>query len=335
MLNAGAAALGVLLLVWSRPQVPVETLKSVGGLPAHIAGRFEELAACQRSVDGDYFIFDRRSHSVFSVPPSFSGTPHEIVGVGVEPGRVLRPSAFDAASDRTFVIADAPFGAPRVQMFFETGARLGGFSLAQSEAPTVTLQGVVVSGVGSIEYTGKSVLISQPESGALITEYSVDGRLIRTFGELRATGQEADRDVHIALNTGRIVANPLGGFYYVFLGGVPLFRKYDAQGKLVFERHIEGTELDGYVTTMPTSWRKRTGSNEIPLVMPAVRAAGADAAGNLWISLAVPFTFVYDASGNKRRTVQFTAAGTLSPNSLFFTREGRLLVTPGCYAFDP
>jgi hypothetical protein len=29
------------------------------------------------------------------------------------------------------------------------------------------------------------------------------------------------------------------------------------------------------------------------------------------------------------------AAGTIRPTSLFFTPDGRLLVTPGCYEFRP
>jgi hypothetical protein len=33
--------------------------------------------------------------------------------------------------------------------------------------------------------------------------------------------------------------------------------------------------------------------------------------------------------------VQFRAAGIVSPNSLFFAKNGRLLVTPGLYEFDP
>jgi hypothetical protein len=49
----------------------------------------------------------------------------------------------------------------------------------------------------------------------------------------------------------------------------------------------------------------------------------------------VPYTYVYDAQGDKTRTVQFEAAGVLNPTSLFFTPQGRLLVTPGCYEFDP
>jgi hypothetical protein len=130
------------------------------------------------------------------------------------------------------------------------------------------------------------------------------------------------------------VADPTGGFYFVFLAGVPVFRKYDPTGKLLFERHIEGPELDEYVRTMPTTWARRGRRGEVPLVKAAVRNAAADSSGNLWISLAVPFTYVYDSTGQKRRIVQFRGAGLLLPTSLFFGREGRLLVTPGCYAFD-
>jgi len=47
----------------------------------------------------------------------------------------------------------------------------------------------------------------------------------------------------------------------------------------------------------------------------------------------VPYTYVYDGSGDKQRTLQFRAAGIMSPRSLFFTADRRVLVTPGCYAF--
>lgn len=334
MRAAWAAAIGLLSFDIPVQPAPVEVLKSIGGLPAHIAGRFEDIAACQRAASGDYYVFDRRAQMVFSVPATLS-QPREIVGVGVEPGRVLRPSAFDMARDRRFVIADAPFGQPRVQVFLESGARVGGFELQRSSAPNVTLDGVVVSGVGSVEYTGPSLFISQPETGALVTEYAVDGRAVRSFGELRPTGHEGDRDVHLALNTGRIVKNPEGGFYFVFLSGAPLYRKYDEGGRMVFERHIQGPELDEYVRTRPNVWPKRTSADVIPLVVPIVRAAAADRSGNLWIALGVPFTYVYDSSGERRRVVQFTAAGRHSPLSLDFGADGKLLTTPGCYAFEP
>jgi hypothetical protein len=51
--------------------------------------------------------------------------------------------------------------------------------------------------------------------------------------------------------------------------------------------------------------------------------------------MVVPFTYVYDTQGDKTRTVQFGATGIISPTSLFFTRGGHILVTPGCYEYDP
>lgn len=334
MLGARAATAGMLVLLGLVPQrTSIEILRSKGGLPAHIAGRFEEIGACERTAAGDYFIFDRRAHMVYSVAASLQDPPREIVGVGVEPGRVLNPSAFDLAPDHTFVVADTPFGQPRVQFFFETGTRLGGFALGPGRDARAK-RSIFVNLITSIRYTGKSLFVSQPETGALISEYAPDGRPIRSFGELRATGHESDRELHLALNAGRIVINPQGGFYFIFVGGTPLFRKYDTAGKTVFERHIQGTELDDYIRNRPSTWLKRE-AGEFPVVTAAVRTAEADADGNLWISLSVPFTYVYDASGERRRTVQFVAAGTLSPDNLSFGPDGRLLVTPGCYAFEP
>jgi hypothetical protein len=194
---------------------------------------------------------------------------------------------------------------------------------------------MVLSGLGALDYTGETVLISQPELGALVTEYLLSGTVLRLFGELRATGQEKDTAVHRALNVGIVLRIPQGGYYFVFLSGVPMFRKYAADGTLVFERHIEGIEMDPFVANMPTVWpRRRSGNSELPIVPAVVRTAGVDEGGNLWISLVAPYTYVYDPAGDKRHTLQFRGAGIISPTHLFFTRDGRVIVSPGCYAFD-
>lgn len=314
--------------------LPVETLTPVGALPAHLAGRFEEITGCRLAPDGRYLVFDRRRHGVFSVPPA-RDTVDEVILIGGEPGRILRPTAFDVAPDGTFVVADAPYGHGRIQAFFATGARLGGFSLPRREMPLVVLDGLVLSGLASLAYSGSSVLMSQPSSGALVVEYALDGRTLRSFGQLRSTGQEHDRDVHLALNSGLVVANPQGGVYYVFVAGVPVFHKYTAGGELVFERHVEGPELDAYIRDLPGTWpRQRTGEGrELPIVRPAIRAGAADRDGSLWISLAEPFTYVYDRDGEKRRKVQFRATGIVAPTGLSFTQKGRIVVTPGCFVF--
>jgi hypothetical protein len=310
----------------------VETLRSTGGLPAHIAGSFQRPIGFQQTDRGDYFVFDRRAHAVYTVA---GDAVKKIIEVGAEAGRVLDPSAFDIdPSDGSFVIADAPFGDARVQTFTASGGRLGGFSLAGKQMPRLTLDTFVLNGVGSIQYTGKTILINQPEAGSLVTELAFDGTPARTFGRLRVTGQQ-DPNVHLAFNAGFPLADPRGGFYFVFTAGIPIFHRYDAKGQLLFERHIEGPEVDDYLRSMPTTWptRRTDQGGVLPVVPPAVRAAGVDRSGRLWVALTTPFTYVYDGVGDKLRTIQFRGADLLIPNSLFFTKDGRVLVTPGCYEF--
>lgn len=327
------AALALPLLgVAASPPARVETLRSTGGLPAHIVGAFQRPVGFQQTDSGQYFVFDRRAHAVYTVA---SETVKKIIEVGAEAGRVLDPSAFDIdPSDGSFVIADAPFGNARVQTFTASGSRLGGFSLAGRQMPRLTLDTLVLNGVGSIQYTGRTILINQPELGSLVTELAFDGTPSRTFGELRPSGQ-ADPNVHLAYNSGFPLIDPNGGFYFVFSAGIPVFRRYDAGGRLLFERHIEGPEMDEYIRTMPTVWpTRRTDQGDLlPVVFPAIRAAGVDREGRLWVALSTPYTYVYDRRGDKLRTYQFKGADILTPNSLFFTRDGRILVTPGCYEF--
>jgi hypothetical protein len=314
-------------------QPSIETLRPVAALPAHIAESFPQLTACQQSAEGVYFIFDRRAHSVYTAGPALDSA-RKLIEIGTEPGRVLDPTAFDLAPDGTFMVADAPRGQPRIQLFLTSGTTLGSFYLQGTAAPRVVFGNLVMSGVAAIEYTGKAVYVNQPESAALITEYSLAGAPLRSFGDLRRTGHEDDPPVHLALNAGLVVARPDGGFYFVFLAGVPAFRKYDAGGRLLLERHVEGPDLDAFVQALPTTWRRQKGEGgELPVVVPSVLAAGSDRNGRLWISLAVGKTYVYDTNGDRRRAVEFQGARTISPTSLSFTPNGRVLVAPGCYAF--
>ena len=328
-------ALAIALQSFSSAAARVDVLRSTGALPAHIAGAFLNPLAFQQTDDGRFFVFDRRAHAVYAIADDAA---RKVIEVGQEKGRVLDPTAFDIdPSDGSFVVADAPGGRQRIQIFTSSGSQLGGFTLPGRQVPRVTFGNVVLNGIGSLQFTGRTVILNQPETGSLATELAFNGSPVRAFGQLRATGHEADRDLHLAFNSGLPLVDPTGGFYFVFQAGVPVFRKYDGRGTLLFERHIEGPEVDEYLRTLPTSWpRQRSETGDvIPLVPPAVTTAGVDRGGRLWVSLVGSVTYVYDTVGDKIRVVQFKGANTLTPTSLFFSKTGRVLVTPGCYIFTP
>ena len=340
MSGTGAAAwllvLGVASAAVTSAPSPgqVEVLQAARALPPEVVGTWREPLGFERLTNGDALVFDRRGHAVYRLRAG-SDIADRLVAIGGEDGRVIEPTAFDAAPDGTFVVADAPNGRERVQIFSADGQRTGGFQLPGRATPRVTLGGLSLSGVGTLHFSGRSVLISQPETGGLITEYGLSGTPVRTIGRLRATGHEDDRDLHLALNAGIPLKGADGRYWFVFLAGEPALSHFDSDGMLLFHRRLQGRELDPVIAALPSTWPRRTiAGSEVPLVSPTVRTAALDATGRVWVSLVVPVTYVYDSLGEKVRTVQFRAAGLQSPNSLSFSPAGRLLVTPGCAEFD-
>jgi hypothetical protein len=338
-----AAAVGVLVVAalgatsaGQPPSSRLEILQSVAALPPHLVGQFGEPAGFQQESEGDYFVVDRRGHTVSRIDRAMTAiTP--LLAIGHEAGRVLRPFGFDLGVGE-FAVADAPGATERVQVFTTGGSRVSAFTLSSRSEARVQLDGLVLNGASAMRLTSeRTILLNQPDTGALVSEYDIRGRALRSVGTPRATGHDGDAQLRLAFNAGLPVPIPGGGLYFVFQTGEPRFRKYNAAGTLVFERAIQGRELDALVQTQPTTWPRRPGVavRDIPVVRPLVRAATVDQRGQLWISFTVPFTYVYDPDGEKTRVVQFRGAGLLMPTSLFFARDGTLLVTPGCYVFRP
>jgi hypothetical protein len=330
--SAAALLLSTAVLFALKPEV----LPSINAAPAHIAGTFNTPLAYQVLFDGSAYVFDRRQHTVYRIDAARTkATP--LVQIGAEPGNLLMPTAFESMPTGNFVVADAPRNKERIQVFQSDGLRISGFELTGGALPRVTIDNVVLNGIGSLCFTGNTILLNRPETGGLITEYDLYGTAQRTIGRLRATGHEADPALHLAFNSGVPLAVPEGvggGFYFVFLSGEPLFQRYDEKGALLYERRIQGRELDPFIARQPTQWPRRTiGGTEIPLVSPTVRTARVDPMGRLWISLIVPYTYVYDFEGDKIGAVQFRAAGIVAPSSLYFATGWRVFVTPGLYEF--
>jgi len=319
------------------PHVPaagrVEVLDSTGGLPTRLVADFKHETAFVETSKGEALVLDAGAHGLFSIDAGRSRAKR-IVPLGGEPGHILKPSALAIGPNDIVAIVDAPAGYDRLQYFGADGSYVNGFYVPNPLASRLTIGPVVVNGIGSLQFNGKTFFVSTPHNGALIMEVGTDGLPIRSIGELRPTGYEPDAGLQLGLNLGIPLIDPQGGFYFVFQTGRPMFRKYDAAGQLLFERHIEGVELDAALKSLPTTWPSRP-DHSVPYIPPVVRTAAVDPAGQLWVSLIVPYTYIYDRAGEKIRTVQFRSAGSLmSPGSLFFGRGDRVLVTPGCLDFS-
>jgi len=311
----------------------VEILTSIAAMPPHLAGKLREPYGCAQASTGEYVVLDRRGHSVFVINAGRTEM-RQVLSIGQELGRLLEPGVLSLAGNDIFAIADGPGGYERIQYFGLDGTRVGGFYLPRRTGARYTVGSVMINGVSSMTFTGRTFLINQPQSGALISELSLEGNVVRSIGAFRKTGYESEPVLHAALNIGLPLADPSGGFYFVFQTGVPLLRRYDAAGTLLFERHIEGPQLDAAIQAIPTTWPTRpAGSASVPLVPTLVRTAAVDRSGRVWISLGEPFTYVYDRTGERIRTVQFRGAGVVEPTSFFFTPDNRILITPGCYEF--
>lgn len=333
-MRSSVLAIAALLLAAAAAAIGPRILEPVRSVPPHLAGRFRDARGFQQSSTGQYYVFDRRAHMVYGLDQRLEGL-WSIVEIGAEPGRVLDPTAFAVAPDGTFVVADAPNQLARIQVFTPAGFRLSGFVIEQAARARLMVGNMVTSGIASLQYTGTAILLSQPETGALMSEYTVSGRPTRAIGELRPTGHEADRDVHLALNSGIPLVIPSGGLWFVFQAGRPVFRRYDEDGTLRFERQMQGLELDEVVASLPATWPRNPLDGELPLVRPTVRAAAVDRAGRLWVSFEAGFTYVFDADGDKIAAVRFRGAGEVSPTTMFFGADNRLLVTPGLHEFAP
>lgn len=334
VLTRAVAAASAALTVVSTPsaQRTADVLQPVFALPAHVINRFEQPSMFAATTTGEYLVLDRRAHAVFRLDAA-GGNATPIVTVRPEAGRLLRPIAMALSDEDILAVLDAPGTYQRLQYFTARGTLVGLFYLRGLGVPALTLENQVIAGAGTMAFDGRAFWFNVPAWGAPLSEVDTAGSVRRHIGTLRPTGHEGTADLHEALNTGVPVVDPTGGLFFVFQNGRPMLRKYAESGTLLFERHIEGPELDPIIHRLPTRWPAR-GDGSRPLPAPVVRTASADRQGRLWVVLLTGHVYVYNASGEKVRTLTFGGATPTLTSSLFFRRNGRVLTGPGGYEFE-
>ena len=189
------------------------------------------------------------------------------------------------------------------------------------------IDNTVLSGIGSLQYTGTSILMSQPETGALIA--STRWRAARAGRRRRCArpGTRTIRDVHLALNSGIPLVDPAGG---VLLrvpdrrAGVPEVRR--GRPARCSSGSIQGREIDELVADAADDVAAaRRSDGELPLVRADdPHRRGRRRRAVCGSSSSCRFTYVFDRDGDKVRVVQFRGAGAVSPGTMFFGPSGRL-----------
>ena len=204
--------------------------------------------------------------------------------------------------------------------------------------PQVILGNYAVTGISSLQFTGGSIFVSEPERGSLITEYSAPGTPQRTIGRLRDTGYEQERDLHLALNAGL----PLDRSDRRLLLRLPHRTADVPEVTTRTASCCSSVTSKGARSTIcwPRSRRRwptrRIEDREVPFVQPMIRTAAVDPHGTaLGVDGRAASRMCTTRTATRRGPSNSARPESSARRACSSRAPGHILVTPGCYEFDP
>jgi hypothetical protein len=276
---------------------------------------FQDLGLDVYDVDshnGLYYVSERRRHSVIVLNERFE-IQREIGGIGSAPGRLFRPGAIDVSDDGVIYVQDG--GNERIQSFSIDGTHLAAF-------PTEQYMGFAAGTTGEI-YLG------QPEKGTLISVYSREGKLLRSFGKLKLYsdlhGEEfKDQNEKFTNSTNRVrLSVDKDGNILVSFMLIPLIQKYTRNGQLIFEERLEGSAIE---TLTQSSGGRLTmsmdGFAEEVIALEAVPRPN----GEIGVVLTDRSIYVADQNGKRLRVLHPDVETNFTPEMTGITPAGELML---------
>jgi outer membrane protein assembly factor BamB len=213
----------------------------------------------------------------------------EIGRIGSGPGRLLHPGYIDIGRDGTIYVQDG--GNDRIERFSAEGQYLGDFTTTDYEGFAVGAR--------------NEIYLGQPEKGSLVTVYSETGKPLRSFGQLKKYSdlygpQQVLKDAayKVAANRVRLSVDGDGNIYVSFLLA-PLLQKYSPDGKLLFERTLEGGKIDFLKKVLETKKYISTGRDGVEARTIALDPIIDPATGNILVMLVDGSIYVADREGRK------------------------------------
>ena len=273
------------------------------------------------TFEGKYFLTDIDNNRLLVVKNNME-VEREFGRIGSAPGRLFHPGYLDIGGDGTVFVEDG--GNERIVKFDQKGHYAGEFRVN-------TFQGMAVD-------KQNQLYLGQPEEGSLITVYSSTGTKLRSFGQLKKYSEiygeaNSDKDVtyKTALNRVRLATDKDGNLYVSFMI-VPLIQKYSPDGALVFERRLEGPEIDRLSEAIHKRRYIATKVDGVDVRIIALDPVIDPANGNIMVPLVDGAVYVADREGNKvgflRPAWTNRGDGTFYPFIAGLGANGEFMVTP-------
>jgi hypothetical protein len=295
------------------PAVPETTHASTDRNPAYLR-TFQNLGLDVYDVashNGLYYVSERRRHSVIALNERFE-IQREIGGIGSEPGRLFRPGAIDVSDDGIIYVQDG--GNERIQSFSLDGTYLAAFRTEQY--------------MGFAAGTKGEIYLGQPEKGALISVYSREGKLLRSFGKLKLYSdlhgeefKDQNKEFANGINRVRLSVDHDGNILVSFML-IPLIQKYTRGGQLIFEQHLEGPEIEALMQSGGRLTMSMDGFPEEVIALEAVPRPN----GEMGIVLTDGSIYVADQSGKRLRVLHPHIETKFTPEMTGLTPAGELIV---------
>lgn len=272
------------------------------------------------SHGGEYFVTDIEGNRIL-VFGADGKLKREIGQIGSGPGRLLHPGYIDVGPDGTIYVQDG--GNHRIERFSSDGGYLGEF-------PTTDYEGFAVGARGE-------VYLGQPEKGGLVTVYSDVGKPLRTFGQLKKYSDTygpqttyKDDAYKIAFNRVRLATDRQGNVYVSFLL-TPLIQKYSPDGKLLFERHLEGDKIDFLKKVLETHKYLSTGRDGVEARTITLDPVVDPVTENILVMLVDGSVYVADRDGRRLGIIYEQREQRLKPFYPFMAGlgiNGEIIIIP-------
>ena len=239
-----------------------------------------------------YLILDSTNHRVIFVNPD-GRMERQLGRIGQAAGEFHYPNDMAVDAEGYIYIRDSMNR--RYQVFRWDGAFVAQFpNVPEAHGLAVTSKG--------------EILIGQPQKGKLVSVYSRDGKFLRSFGELHKLSDfygpgvaDLDAAYKHAINRIKLCVDKRDNVYVAFMGA-PVFQKYDASGRLVFEKRLVGREAEEIIAGFQKRRQSpvRRGIDDVPTPLIITGIAVDDATGNIFISFQWDRAWIYvaDSKGN-------------------------------------